>query len=233
MDLRKGTFFFPPDNVYADALEPIEGVTADPNWDGEPTHLGEHYIQMLAAFVCTQSGSESVLRSLQLDGFEVDKANLRLVSIEGPVSAQEEEDRLTMLARSSGLPQSQIILKHIRDASSLYVEGKDQPSLGQSRNILQALIDGIATETDARGNHPNGLPSKTAPRIEYLRNVAFLTLDEEAAFKSAWGSLSAGSHPGVPEREQVRIGLILALEFGQLLLMKFTNWKANAYSRFS
>jgi hypothetical protein len=37
------------------------------------------------------------------------------------------------------------------------------------------------------------------------------------------------AHPGVPEREQARIGLILALEFGQLLLMKFTNWKAKAY----
>jgi hypothetical protein len=56
-----------------------------------------------------------------------------------------------------------------------------------------------------------------------LRNVGFFTPDEQAALNSAWGSLSAGAHPGVPEREQARIGLILALEFGQLLLMKFTN----------
>jgi len=69
----------------------------------------------------------------------------------------------------------------------------------------------------------------TTNRIEYLRNVGFFTPDEQAALNSAWGSLSAGAHPGVPEREQARIGLTLALEFGQLLLMKFTNWKANAY----
>lgn len=70
-------------------------------------------------------------------------------------------------------------------------------------------------------------------RIEYLTKVGFLVPDEEAALKSGWGSLSAGSHPGVPERDQARIGLVLALEFGQLLLIKFANWKANAYRRFS
>jgi hypothetical protein len=66
-----------------------------------------------------------------------------------------------------------------------------------------------------------------------LKTTSFLSDDEEAAFKSGWGALSAGSHPGVPEREQARITLILALEFAQLLLIKFTNWRANAYCRFA
>jgi hypothetical protein len=58
--------------------------------------------------------------------------------------------------------------------------------------------------------------------------VSLLLMNKPPSIR-AWGSLSAGAHPGVPEREQARIGLILALEFGQLLLVKFTNWKANAY----
>src|SRR5271166_2119699 len=78
-NLRDGTFFFPPNNMYAEEHAPLEGVTSDPNWNDDPVDLGEYYIQKMAAFVCTQSGSDSVLRSLQLDGFEVDKANLRLV----------------------------------------------------------------------------------------------------------------------------------------------------------
>jgi hypothetical protein len=98
---------------------------------------------------------------------------------------------------------------------------------------VQSLIDGISIETDTHGKHSVKLPGGTAPRIEYLRNVGFLTLDEQAAFNSAWGSLSAGSHPGVPEREQARIDLVLALEFGQLLLLKFRNWKAHRYRTFS
>lgn len=231
-NLRDGSFFFPPSNIYAEEIKPLEGVTSDPHWHDDPVDFGEFYIQKLAAFICTQSGSDSVLRSLQLDGFELDKANLRLVPIEGPVSAQEEEDRLTSLVLSSGLPQSQIILKHIQDASSLYTEGKDQPSLGQSRNIIQALIDEISTETSTHGQHSASLPGGTGPRIGYLKDVGFLTVDEQTAFNSAWATLSAGSHPGVPEREQVRIGLILALEFGQLLLMKFSNWRVNSCQRF-
>lgn len=115
----------------------------------------------------------------------------------------------------------------------LFEVGKVHPSLGESRNIIQALIDGISTETAAHGKHSAKLPGGTSNRIGYLKDVGFLTPDEQAAFNSAWGTLSAGSHPGVPEREQARIGLVLALEFGQLLLMKFTNWKANAYRGFS
>lgn len=158
---------------------------------------------------------------------------MKLVSLEGPVSAQAEEDRLTSIVKNSGLPKSTIILRHIEDAHSLYAEGKDHPSLNESRNLIQSLIDGISTETNTHGKHSIGLPGSMKDRIEYLTKVGFFNADEEASFKSGWGSLSAGSHPGVPERELARIGLVLALEFGQLLLMKFTNWKANAYRRFS
>jgi hypothetical protein len=105
-------------------------------------------------------------------------------------------------------------------------------SLNESRNLIQALIDGISMETDKHGNHSTGLPGGTVNRIDYLSIVGFLTADEKAAMSSGWGSLSAGSHPGVPEREHARNGLILALEFGQLLMLKFANWKANAYRGF-
>jgi hypothetical protein len=226
VELRRGTFFFTQD---------ITGwrqtiVRGYPNLtDGDSVALGEHYIQKLAAYACTLSGSEGLVRSLQLDGFDVDKEKLVLVPLEGPVSAQQEEDRLTRLVKGSGLPHSQTVLQHIQDAFSLYAQGKDHASLNESRNLIQALIDGISTETDAHGKHTTKLPGGTANRIEYLKNVGFFASDEEASFKSAWGSLSAGSHPGVPDREQARIGLVLALEFGQLLLMKFANWKANAY----
>jgi len=233
MDLRKGAFFFAPSNIYVEDYEAIEGVTDDPHWNDDPVDIGEFYIQKLAAFICTQPGSDSVLRSLQLDGFDVDTNRLKLVTLEGPVSAQAEEGRLTRMVKNSGLPQSLVILKHIEDAYSLYAEGKDHPSLNESRSLIQSLIDGISTETNAHRKHSTGLPGPTKDRIEYLTKVGFLEPDLEAAFKSGWGTLSAGSHPGVPEREQARIGLVLALEFGQLLLLKFANWKVNAYCNFS
>jgi hypothetical protein len=230
MDLRRGTFCFVGDGIGGARCIVPNNVPI--YTEGDAAALGERYIQRLAAFATTLPLSEELLLSLQLDGFDVDKFNWKLVPLEGPVSGQVEEDRLTRMVKNTGLPASNIILKHIEDAHSLYVEGKDHPSLNESRNLIQALIDDITIETDAHGKHPTKLPGGTANRIDYLKNVGFLTPDEEAALKSSWGSLSAGSHPGVPEREHARIGLVLALEFGQLLILKFTNWKMNAYRHF-
>jgi hypothetical protein len=164
---------------------------------------------------------------------DVNNEKLTLVPLEGPVSANEEEDRLTNLVKTSGVPEVPTALKHIADANSLYTSGSYHPSLNESRNFIQVLIDGISIETDRHGNHSTGLPGGTANRIDYLFNVGFLNADEKAALNSGWGSLSAGSHPGVPEPEQARIGLILALEFGQLPMHKFANWKVNGYRGFS
>ncbi len=153
-----------------------------------------------------------------------------LVPLEGPVSTQVEEDALTALVKRSGIHDATTVLQHIADAQSLYVNGKYHASLNESRNLIQSLIDGISTETHAKGNHSAKLPGGTSNRIEYLKTVTFFTEDEKSSFASAWGSLSSGSHPGVPEQEQARIGLILSLEFGQLLLLKFTTQNCNARS---
>lgn len=64
-------------------------------------------------------------------------------------------------------------------------------------------------------------------RLDYLQTVGFFTTDERAAFGAAWGFLSAGSHPGIPSRDEARIGLILSLEFAQVLLLKSVKWQAN------
>jgi len=231
LGLRRGGFFFREEFGMAES-----SIVPNRKYNLTQTDalaLGEVLIRRLAAFATTLPASDTLLRSLELDGFDVDKERLQLVPLEGSVSAQEEGDRLTSLVKSSGLPGTQTILKHIGDAQSLYKDGKDHPSLNESRSFIQALIDEISVETDKRGQHPTKLPGPTKDRIEYLSKVSFLSADEESALKSGWGSLSAGSHPGVPERELVRIGLILALEFGQLLMLKFTNWKSNNYQAFS
>jgi hypothetical protein len=227
IDMRNGRFFF-HQNIFPSR----NSITGNYLSQDDAIRVGEFMIQKLAALAVVLSDSEPLLRSLQWDGFEVNEERLALVPLEGPVSAQEEEGRLTVLVKSSGIPNSPVVLKHIADAHSLYADGKDHSSLNESRSLIQELIDSISTETDAHGNHAKKLPGGTANRIQYLKNVNFFTPDEQSAFLSAWGSLCAGSHPGVPERDQARIGLILALEFGQLLLLKFSNWRANGYQGF-
>jgi hypothetical protein len=114
VELRRGTFLFSHDITFG--TQSI--VTGHPSLnEDEAKALGEVCIQKLAAFASTLPGSESLLRSLQLDGYDVDKERLKLVPLEGPVSAQEEEeDHLTGLVKGSGIPQNQTVLQHIKDA---------------------------------------------------------------------------------------------------------------------
>jgi hypothetical protein len=229
MDLRNGRFFFPSGSYFSD-----DSITGQFLTEGDALMLGGAFVRTLVAFASLLSPvGESVTRSLQLDGFAVDEDTLALVPLEGPVSAQQEEDTLSALVKSTSLPNHDLILKHMADATSLYTDGKHHASLNESRNMIQALIDGVSEETNTHGVHSIGLGGGTKNRLDYLRDVKFLDADERTALGSVWGLLSAGSHPGLPERELARIGLILALEFGQLLMLKYTNWKSNGYRAFS
>lgn len=227
--LRNGYFFFPR-NEYFSTGKTLWGGYLDPT---EAKELGEQFIQKLAALAATFPKSDSLVNALKLEGLSADIRNLRLMPLESIVSAQEEEDALTALVKRTGITDSGTLLKHVTDAGSLYVQKKYHSSLNESRSLLQCLIDNIGGDTHKSRAHANGFPGGTANRIDYLRDVGFLTADEAATFKSAWGALSAGSHPGVPEPEEARIGLILALEFGQTLLLKFESWKAGKYKKFA
>ena len=228
MGLRNGTFFFPSASILNDSILGRHLAQSD------ALALGEACVGKLVAFASLLSpAGESVTRSLELDGLAVNEETLALVPLEGPVSAQQEEDMLTRLINATGLPNHDVILRHMTDATSLYTNGQNHPSLNESRNMLQALIDGVSEETHQHGGHAIGLPGGTGNRMDYLTTVNFLTTDEKAALGSVWGLLSAGSHPGLPERELARIGLILGLEFGQLLMLKYANWKTNAHRAFA
>jgi hypothetical protein len=228
--LRNGRFFFPDTGYFGSPIANITGNYLDRT---EAPLLGERFIQRLAALSTTLPNSSAVTNSLQLDGYSVNPEKLLLVPLESIASADEETNVLTRLAKNSGISNSATLLKHIADSTSLFVDGKYHPSLNEARNVLQALVDNISGDTNQSAVHATKLPGGTANRIEYLKQVGFLTVDEEAAIKSAWGALSAGSHPGVPARDEARIGLILALEFGQLLLLKFGNWRKASFKKFT
>jgi hypothetical protein len=227
--VRDGSFFF-PHSYFAMPGTNITGQDLNP---ADAEILGEILLQRLAALASTMPGGESAARSLELDGFQVNKKNLELTPAEMVVNEQEEEDRVSELVKKSGLSGATVILKHIRDARDLFVDGKDHSSIGEARSFIQALIDNISQETDQHGGHSIGYPGGTANRLDYLRSVGFFTPDERTAVGASWGFLSAGSHPGLSSRDEARIGLILSLEFGVLLLAKFSSWKSHLYRGFS
>jgi len=209
----------------------ISGEMASSEEDG--IAWGSRLLGKLAAIlVCIGSPTELRL-SLERDGYSVDCSRMSLVPLEGAIKIQEEDDRFRQLIRTVKFPNGTNILKHLTDATDLFSEsGKEHPCINESRSFLQSLIDDISEETNRLGGHSIGLAGNTKDRFEYLQNVGFFSADERAAFGSAWGALSAGSHPGVPPRDEARIGLILAIEFGQLLVLKFKAWSGNNCKNF-
>jgi hypothetical protein len=199
----------------------------------EAVSTGETLIERLTALAATLPQGEAVRRSLELEGLRVNAGKLTLEWAKSVVNEQEEENLLIGLVKQCRLPNESVILRHLGDATELFVQGKDHASIGESRNLIQALIDDIGATTNANGGHSVGYPGGMANRLKYLEDVGFFTPDEKAAFGAAWGFLSAGSHPGISTRDEARIGLILSLEFSQLLLLKFANWAANGFRGFS
>ena len=200
--------------------------------DTELASTGETLLDRLTALAATLPEGEAVRRSLELEGLRANPTKLTVEPAESVVNEQQEENRLVSLVKQCPLANEAVILKHLGDAQDLFVQGKDHPSIGECRNLIQALIDDISAATHASGANPLGYPAGMANRLQYLQDVGFFTPDEKTAFGAAWGFLSAGSHPGIPSREEARIGLILTLEFGQVLLLKFANWAAHAFAFF-
>lgn len=228
--VRNTQFFFP--HTYFGG--PGANITGMPYLGkDEAAVIGEGLLQRLAALASALPEGQDVARSLELDGFQVDQKNLRLVPLDSVTSEREEEERVVSLVNQSGLGNSAVILKHLQDARDLFLQQKDHPSIGEARDFVQALLDGIGDETNSHGGHSIRFPGGTANRLTYLEQVGFFTTDEKTAVGAAWGFLSAGHHPGIPSRDEARIALILSLEFGLMLLLKFSNWKANTYRSFS
>ena len=164
---------------------------------------------------------DSVLReqlrlSLLLDGLEISHG--QIISIEGPISVTREKSRLLKNLESSSFFQKVVIAKHLKDAEDLFAEGKMHPAMGEARSALQAGIEDTVTLVEAKVQKKSG--AGVGNQIEFLSKHSLFSPDEDAAFRAAWGFLSAGAHPGLPQDESGRIGLIFGLEFLQVLLLK-------------
>ncbi|HWW16890.1 MAG TPA: hypothetical protein VN310_19675 [Candidatus Dormibacteraeota bacterium] len=162
---------------------------------------------------------EQLRLSLLLDGFEVSRDEI--VSIEGPISVTKEKSRLLTNLGASLFARKKVIAKHLEDAEDLFSEGKMHPAMSEARSAFQAGVEDTVAlvESKVRRKAGGGLKNQ----VQFLAKEKFVSADEEQAFLAAWGFLSAGAHPGLPPDELGRIGLVLGLEFIQILLVKAKN----------
>jgi hypothetical protein len=90
------------------------------------------------AYGCQDRRLKSDLRlSLQLDGFEI-VGELQGIGI---TSVEQEKSHLVSLLKSSKLGRQDVITKHLSDAEELFNQGKHHPAIGETRCVMQAVID--------------------------------------------------------------------------------------------
>jgi hypothetical protein len=159
---------------------------------------------------------EAVRMSVQADGFT--SARKELVPIDGPVSAEQEKSRLLADLKISKLGNKEVIAVHVKDAVKHFANGKHHSAIGEARTALESAINETVVLLELMHNKKSG--SGTGNKIPFMEETQFLSSDERKAFLAAWGFLCSGNHPGISTEEQGRIGVILSLEFLQMLIIK-------------
>lgn len=171
--------------------------------------------------------------SLNRDGIRFD--GNRLVNASKQVVDEPRELTIVEnLVRESVHDQPETILHHFENGHRLFNEAKYHPSAGEWRSFLEEILRGIWRLT--RKNRTEFKTHAETPSMkdlfQFLQKSGFFDSDEELAFRSSYGFLSAGGHPGIGDRDTAYLSQTLALTFGHALLLKLDAWQNNGYLHF-
>lgn len=152
-------------------------------------------------------------RCLQLDGYIVE--NKKITSADPSINdAPSLEDDLLEALKKSDLPDSNEIVKKINDSTCSFRSSPPNYNacLNDIRVALETLARAIASNQQSRSSSIN-YETKWGAVINFLRQVEFITQEEEKGLAGVYGFISRGSHQplGISEEQMARLGRSLAL----------------------
>ncbi|HMN14361.1 MAG TPA: hypothetical protein PKD55_18750 [Bellilinea sp.] len=152
-------------------------------------------------------------RCLQLDGYIVE--NKKITQTDPSISdAPPLEDDLIEALMASGLSEADAIAKKINDSSESFRSSPPNYNacLNDIRVALESLARAIAVTRQAAGT-PSYDQTKWGSVVSFLKQVEFITQEEEKGLAGVFGFVSPGSHRplGIPEEQMARLGRSLAL----------------------
>ncbi|MEW6645856.1 MAG: hypothetical protein AB1450_01480 [Pseudomonadota bacterium] len=152
-------------------------------------------------------------RCLELDGYVIDQK--RVVQTDPSVSdAPPLEDDLIDALKVSGLDDALAIVSKI-DASSESFRSSP-PNYNACLNDIRIALETLAKSIAEKGESQTAPPydkTKWGSVISFLRQVGFITHEEEKGLAGVYGFISPGSHRpiGISEEQMARLGRSLAL----------------------
>ncbi len=152
-------------------------------------------------------------RCLQLDGYVIE--NKKISQTDPSISdAPPLEDELIEALKASGLSGADEIAKKINNSSDSFRSSPPNYNacLNDIRVALETLARAIAI-TQQLGGSPTYDQSKWGSVISFLKQVEFITQEEEKGLAGVYGFVSPGSHRpvGISEEQMARLGRSLAL----------------------
>lgn len=210
---------------------------ATPKWTQEQREkLGQRYLKDMAEDIIEfhdKSGSRvhadetrKLKSRLELDGYIWDSESKKLLFSEtGVLDVKEEQGILMTLAAELSLENQDVILHHLTLSEEHYIVEKWDDSIGNSRKVLEAIIQEIAAKAsiavDGKTLSKEKYESPAAVR-DYLESKGILESKEKKAIASTYGLLSdTGGHPYIAEKDQARLMRHLALTYSQFILLRF------------
>ncbi|HVY08416.1 MAG TPA: hypothetical protein VHB46_20765 [Burkholderiales bacterium] len=152
-------------------------------------------------------------RCLQLDGYVLEDKKLRQTD-PSVRDAPPLEDDLIEALKASGLSASDTIAKKINDSSESFRSSPPNYNacLNDIRVALETLARAIAV-THQSDDTPPYDHTKWGSIVAFLRQMEFITNEEEKGLVGVYGFISPGSHRplGIPEEQMARLGRSLAL----------------------
>jgi hypothetical protein len=214
------------------------GPTADDVDAGHKTllRLAEYLCERIDAFPPrlgdVKRNRNELISCLALDGFSL--VGERFIPSESAVINQPEEvSLLKQLLKQAAFPNKKVILEHFRQGEDLFVQQKWGPAIGGWRNFFEAVLRDIGEMTSL--NRPDVKKPRNSMKevFEYLEFAGFFDADEHTGMGSTYGFLCSGAHPGISEEHKARMGMVLALTSGQMVVTKYLAWRNCGFRGFA
>ncbi|PKO93522.1 MAG: hypothetical protein CVU15_03045 [Betaproteobacteria bacterium HGW-Betaproteobacteria-1] len=174
-------------------------------------------------------------RCLQLDGYVIEDKKLKQADPSISDAPLLEDDLIEAL-KASGLSEAKTVAKKINDSSESFRSSPPNYNacLNDIRVSLETLARSIAFTRQA-ANTPSYDQTKWGAIVRFLRQVEFISHEEEKGLVGVYGFVSPGSHRslGISEEQMARLGRSLALGMCWFLIKSYQSGQnATPNSRF-
>jgi hypothetical protein len=167
---------------------------------------------------------KTLKNQLEIDGY-IFRDGILYFSESSVIKEQEEQSILELLTNQLPLNDKPIIINHLKLSEEHYLNAKWGDSISNSRNFLEAILEGVARALHSKKNLTTKIPDRPVLVRDFLLNEGFLDLTEKEAVAKVYGLISnTGSHPNIAEQDEARLMRHLALTFSQYVLLNFETY---------